>query len=270
MINLSFITPHSPISIPNIGKKNLPILKKTIDSFNKIKNKIIKNKIDTIIIISPHERNNPDIIINNHFQFDINFEKFGDYLSKINLNGDLSLSYRIKESAEPDFWPILQAKSKPDHGATIPLYLILSELNQKIKNFKAKIIIINTSAEKDLKYHFEFGQKISSFLMNNNNKIALISSAELSHCLTRNAPGGFLQKAISFDEKIIENIKKGPEGVENLLNIDPELSKEVKECGLRPISLMLGIINSLQYQPKTLSYQKELGIGYLTMDMELQ
>lgn len=269
MIVSAYITPHSPILIPNIGKKNTSILEKTTESLAEIKKELAEQKLDTIIIISPHKKDNTDISLNNHFDALINFEEFGDYFSKINLEGDMNLAYKIKEAVEPEYILNLEAEKRPDHGANIPLYMLLTENNQKIKEFKGKIIVINTSFNKDLKYHFEFGQKISSELMGNEKRIAIVASGELSHCLSRNTPGGFFQKANFFDDKTIENLKKGKEGVENILATDKKLALEAKECGLRPIAVILGIINSQEYNPETLSYQKDLGVGYLTMKMGL-
>lgn len=267
MIISAYITPHSPILIPNIGKQNSTVLEKTSESFNVIKKELLTQNLDTIIIISPHKKNNPDISLNNHFDILVNFEELGDYLSKINLEGDMSLAYKIKESLEPDFFLNLEADKKAEYGANIPLYLLLSENNQKLKDFKGKVLIINTSLEKDLSHHFEIGQKMYTELQKSEKRIALIASGELSHCLSRNAPGGFFQKANLFDDKTIENLKKGRDGMENILNGDPKLALEAKECGLRPIALMLGIISELQFSPETLSYQKDLGVGYLSMKM---
>jgi len=269
MIISSYIVPHSPILIPNIGKKNTSILEKTSESFNKIKKELAGQDLDTIIIISPHKKNNSDVSLNNHFDILVNFEEFGDYLSKIKLEGDMNLAYKIKEAVETDFSLTLEAEKKPDHGANIPLYLLLSENNQKLKDFKGKVLIINTSTQKDLSYHFELGQKIYKELQESEKRIAIITSGELSHCLTRNAPGGFFQKANLFDDKTIENLKKGKDGMENILNTDKKLAIEAKECGLRPIALMLGIISERQFSPETISYQKDLGVGYLTMNMGL-
>ncbi len=270
MIKLSYIIPHSPILIPNIGKNNTNIFNKTIESFKNIKQEIIDNNIDTIIIISPHKKNNETISINDHFSFNINFEEFGDYSDKIKVNGDLELSYIIKEELWPDFDINLLAETKPDYGINIPLFLLLSEENQRLKNFKGKIIIINTSTKFDCQHHFEVGKKISSVLQNSSHKIAVIASAELSHCLNYNAPGGFFQKAIMFDEKTIENLKKGKEANEEILKIDPKLALGAKECGLRPISLLLGILDNFpNYIGENMSYQKDLGVGCLTMKMKL-
>lgn len=266
MIISSYVTPHSPILIPNIGKKNTPMLEKTTEALGVIKKELAKQNIDTVIIISPHgQEKNKEVTINDHFEVFVNFEEFGDYSNKIFLESDLSLAYKLKEATEIDYTVELEATHRPDYGANIPLFLLLSENNQKIKEFKGKVLIINTSLDKDLKYHFELGKKLATELSSNEKRFAIIASAELSHCLTRNAPGGFFQKANLFDDKTIENLKKGKEGKENILNTDKKLALEAKECGLRPISLMLGIIDDLPYSPETLSYQKDLGIGYLTM-----
>lgn len=271
MIINSYITPHSPILIPNIGKKNHSILKKTTEALLEIKNKIKKEKIDTIIIFSPHSKNkNTEIEINSHFQQDLNFENFGDYFSRLSFAGDMSLAYKLKEINESEIKVKLYADYKVDYGAAIPLYLLLSEENRKIIPFKGKILVVNSSTSKDNKHHFDFGQKIGKYLEEENKRIVLIASAELSHCLNHRSPGGFYQKAESFDNKIIESIKKKQEGIQSLLSLNEKTIKESKECGLRPILMLLGTLSHRQYKPETLAYQKDLGIGYLSMDMNLQ
>ncbi len=270
MLISSYIVPHSPILISTIGKNNSAILKKTAESFKAIKSEIIKDKIDLIIIISPHKKNNSDININSHFELKLDFKEFGDYSSRLNIESDIRMSYLLKEAVEPDFYPSLIADHKADYGSAIPLYTLLSENNQKDINIKAKSLIINSSTEKDLNYHFEFGKKISELIESSDKRISLIASAELSHCLNYNAPGGFHQKAILFDEKTIEKIKKGKDNIEEFLSSDNKLAQEAKECGLRPIATLLGIINNREYSPKTLSYQKELGVGYLTMNINIK
>ncbi|PKM91663.1 AmmeMemoRadiSam system protein B [Candidatus Falkowbacteria bacterium HGW-Falkowbacteria-1] len=270
MITSAFITPHSPILIPNIGKKNTSILKRSSDALLEIKNKIKNEKIDTIIVFSPHnKRKNSEIEINSHFQYDLNFEKFGDYFSRLSFSGDIELAYKIKETVEKEIKTELYSDSKVDYGAAIPLYLLLSEENQKIISFKGKVLAINSSLQKNIEHHFNFGQKISELLNEENKNIILIASAELSHCLSHRAPGGFYQKAESFDNRVIESLKKNQEGVGDLLSINEKTRLEAKECGLRPVAMLLGAINKLNYQAETLSYQKDLGIGYLTMDMNL-
>lgn len=269
MIKSAYILPHSPVLIPNIGRKNSAILRKSSQALLKIRSEIIEDQIETIIIISPHRKNNQSISLNGHFSFNLDFEEFGDYLSRIKLPGDLETAYRIKEELWPDFDLELKAKRRGDYGSNIPLYLLFSENNQKIKDFPGKIVIINTSRQFDLSYHRILGQKIRPIIQASQRKIALIASAELSHCLNRNAPGGFFQKAVMFDEKIIESLKKGSAGGDDVVKTDPKLALGAKECGLRPISLLLGLLEGQASSGENRVYQKELGVGYLTMKMKL-
>jgi MEMO1 family protein len=266
MIKSAFITPHSPILIPNIGKKNRSVLQRTVEAFSKIKEKIKEDKIDTIIILSSGKENK-EIEINNHFQQDINFEKFGDYFSKISFSGDLELSYKIKEEASEEI--SLKANNKPNYRAAIPLYLLLSEENQRIMNFKGKVLIINSSWYKNLEDHYNFGKSISNLLEKEDKRIALIASAELSHSLTHRSPGGYYSKSEAFDNKLIELLKKKKEGLDSFFKLEEKNLEEIKECALRQTAMLSGIISDKEYKPETLSYQKDLGVGYLTMDMNI-
>lgn len=265
MIKSAFIAPHSPILIPNIGKKNRGILQRTVEAFDEIKEKIKEDRIDTVIIISSGKENK-EIEINNHFQQDINFEKFGDYFSKISFSGDIELSYKIKEEVEETS---LKANNKPNYKASVPLYLLLSEENQRIRTFNGKVLIVNSSWQKNIKDHYEFGKKISNLLEREDKRIALIASAELSHSLSYRSPGGFYHKSESFDNKIIELLKKKDEGLDSFFRLEEKNLNEIKECALRQLAILIGAISQKEYSPETLSYQKDLGIGYLTMDMNI-
>lgn len=50
----TFIVPHPPLIIPDIGMGKERKIQKTIDSYDKIAEKIFQIKPDTIIIITPH------------------------------------------------------------------------------------------------------------------------------------------------------------------------------------------------------------------------
>ena len=50
--------------------------------------------------------------------------------------------------------------------------------------------------------HFEFGKLLKKEIINCRKKIAVISSGDLSHRLTRNAPAGYSSKGKKFDKKI--------------------------------------------------------------------
>ena len=50
----SFMVPHPPLIIPEVGRGREEQIRKTIDSYNEIANQIEKLDPETIIISSPH------------------------------------------------------------------------------------------------------------------------------------------------------------------------------------------------------------------------
>ena len=50
----SFMVPHPPLIIPEVGRGNEEQIRKTIDSYNNIANQISELNPETIIISSPH------------------------------------------------------------------------------------------------------------------------------------------------------------------------------------------------------------------------
>ena len=51
--------------------------------------------------------------------------------------------------------------------------------------------------------------------------------------------------------------------------MDSKLIKDASECGLKSIAVLLGVLDSKKYEPEVMSYQADLGIGYLMMNFKL-
>ena len=115
--------------------------------------------------------------------------------------------------------------------------------------------------------NYDFGQDLAKFLEKQTKNIAVISSGDLSHCLTKNSPGGYSPKGKKFDNKIIEIISS--QVPENILNLDENLIKKAGECGLKTLTLLMGLISETNLKPQKLSYQDDFGVGYLTFEFNL-
>ena len=46
-------------------------------------------------------------------------------------------------------------------------------------------------------------------------------------------------------------------------------SSEAGECGLRSIVIMLGIVSTLDWKVKILSYEAPFGVGYLVAEVKI-
>ncbi len=260
-IVFSAFVPHPPLLVPNIGKENLKMLAKTEAAYGKLENALVKINPEIIVIISPHgsiQENN--FTINLSPKFTANFEDFGDFETKLNFKGEIQLSYKTREKLETTDPLQLITEKELDHGASIPLYMLTKNLP------KTKILPVNISGL-TLKDHFEFGKKLRHEFIYYNHTVAVISSGDLSHKLTASAPGGFSSKAKKFDNKLIELLQN--KQAEKIISLDSQSIKEAETCGLRSLSVLLGILSDIYHEPQQLSYEHPFGVGYLTMNYNL-
>lgn len=261
MIIFSAITPHPPVLIPAIGKENLASLKTTSKSFERLEEDLYASQAETIVIISPHGLLYPDAFtMNLGPKFEIKFENFGDFSTKFIIKGDVGLGHRIRESLETKAPLQMTSEKVLDHGCGVPLYL----LTHKLKGIK---VIPLYYSGLNLEAHFKFGQMLKREFLVNKERIAIIASGDLSHRLNKNAPAGYSPKAGKFDKRLIENLKN--KKTQNILATKEKLVNEVRECGLKSIVILLGILDGINYEPQILSYEAPFGVGYLTMNFKL-
>lgn len=257
MLSSAHIVPHSPILIPSIGKTNTVMVEKTAKAYQIIEDEIKEKEIDTLIVISPHgdvEKNS--FVVTTSPELNIDLSHFGDLSSSLKFKGNFVLAQKIKEHIKSIYNVQLSGKDKLDYGSGIPIFMLQDSL------VNTKIIIISVS-ELGLKENFEFGKLLKKEIDESNEKIAVIASGDLSHRLKKNTPE-YSPKGAKFDSKLIE-ILKGDNSAKNILDLDEKLIEEAKECGLKSIIMLLGIMNNINYEPDLLAYQTDLGIGYLTM-----
>lgn len=260
-IVFSAIVPHPPVLVPAIGKENIKRLKATIDAYEKLEHDLYVAQVDTLLIISPHGQLQPNSFTMNLCpEYNINFEEFGDFSSKLNIAGDIGLGYKIRENMETKAPLQLISQTKLDHGSAVPVYFLTKHLP------KIKIIPLYYSGL-DLNAHYEFGQLLKRELLVSKNRVAIIASGDLSHRLTKNAPAGYSAKGKKFDNKLIEYLSQ--DKVKKILSLNYEFIAEAGECGLKSIIILLGILQGIKYQPQLLSYEAPFGVGYLVMNFKI-
>ena len=170
---------------------------------------------------------------------------------------------QLFKEAKPD--SIIISSPHPDWGFNVPLYFLA-------KDFKGEIKTYLTGLEKPEFYFQEgknFHSKITRDPMSGSlERVALIASGDLSHCLKENGPYGFHPQGPKFDKTLIEFLKK--KDIKSFLKLD-EMFPEAGECGLRSFCFLLGILEAsgLEWQPNILSYEGPFGVGYLVANFRL-
>ncbi|MEK7073616.1 MAG: class III extradiol dioxygenase subunit B-like domain-containing protein [Patescibacteria group bacterium] len=260
MIVFSAIVPHSPLLLPDIGKTHVKKLAQTVAALADIEQRLYVTRPDTICVISPHGQVLGDAFgINLSAQYATSFKDFGDFKTAKTFRSDFLLIDRIQRSIRKDIPLALHSDETLDYGFGVPLHLLTEHLANPT-------IIPVTTSGLDLKAHFEFGKAMRDEMLNSNKRVAVIASADLAHSLTKDAPGGFSPRGAEFDAKIQELLAH--RNVPGLLQMDPTLCAEAKECGLRAILIALGLLDGIDYTARVLSYEGPLGIGYLVSHLQ--
>ena len=127
------------------------------------------------------------------------------------------------------------------------------------KGFSKKIVVVNIAAMPLLDL-YRYGMAIARVAGRLGRRAAVLASGDLSHRLTRGAPAGYSPKGREFDEKIILHLRDfDPEAI---VGMPGSLYEEAGECGLRPITMMLGALDGREVKSDVLSYEGPYGVGY--------
>ncbi len=172
---------------------------------------------------------------------------------------------------------IIISSPHPDWGVKVPLYFLVSA-DQEIEEHRtadnsalnignSKVLPVLTTSDSP-EQHFDWGKKVYSEIKNSNLKIALIASGDLSHSLKPDGPYGFHPDGPSFDDDLIESLKR--KDIDNILNLEKKYPM-AQECGLRSFCYILGILEEsrIGYSPEVLSYDNFFGVGYLVLDFKI-
>ena len=258
------LLPHSPLLIPEIGRANYDFLAKTTSAYEQIAAEFKERAVNTIIIISPHAATQPDsFVLNVAPEMIIDLKDFGFIPAKTAWSGDALLADQITSALRPDFPLQLISEEILDHGSAIPAYLL--------RNFlpNLKIIIIAPANDLDLETQLNFGQKLRAVIAQSDKNIALIASGDLSHRLKKKSPGGYSPKGAKFDNKLIEYLSDPLTAQDNILKMDLKLIADAGECGLKSLTILLGVIADRPWQSDVLAYQTDFGVGYLSLNFKI-
>jgi len=175
----TYIVPHPPLIIPDIGKGKERSIRKTLDSYHKIAKDIAILKPNTIIISSPHSTLYAD-----YFHISPKDEAYGDFSAfgadevAIEVKYDHDLRLDIINACKLNGIPAGMLGEKDatlDHGTLIPLYFI----SRYFSDFK--IIRISPSGLPMID-HYNLGKLINETIPNDMN-VVWVASGDLSHKL---------------------------------------------------------------------------------------
>jgi AmmeMemoRadiSam system protein A/AmmeMemoRadiSam system protein B len=251
----TYMVPHPPLIIPEIGKGGENQIKKTTESYETVAKEISEIKPDTIIISSPHT-----IMYGDYFHITNTNKVSGDF-SNFNASNisfeeeqDIELIEEIENVSKKYNFPAGRTKDiELDHGTMIPLYFIRKYYKE------GKIIVLGPSGL-PLIDNYMMGIIIKEAVNNLNKKVVYIASGDLSHKLQTYGPYGFCNEGVEYDKKIMEVCSNT--NFNELLNFEESFLDKAAECGHRSFTIMAGTLDGLNVKAKYLSHEDITGVGY--------
>ncbi|MBI5728488.1 MAG: AmmeMemoRadiSam system protein B [Candidatus Magasanikbacteria bacterium] len=255
-LTFAAMTPHPPILIPTIGNEQIENLANTKKAMELLEQELYIAKPQIIFIISPHSGIFPNaFVVNANTHFVSSFEEFGDLATKKTWHGAPEIAAKMSHKAKLSHLPLQQiSQERIDHGASVALYYLTNHTPD------VRVLPLGYSSL-DQGAHLAFGELLKDIIMDEERRVAVIASGDLSHCLTTESPAGFRPAGKKFDETLIRHLTK--KNVQGLIDLDQTLTKEAEECGYRSLLILLGILKDMPFRFQKYSYECPFGVGYL-------
>ncbi|KAA0205514.1 AmmeMemoRadiSam system protein B [Candidatus Uhrbacteria bacterium] len=262
MIVSAAIVPHTPLLAETVGKEHREKLTQTIRAMTELAQALYLAKPDTLVMISPHAPMYPDAFSGNVApMFKAGLKEFGDHGTVIPIKANFLLLDHIHRHMRDHGIPFtLSSSEELDYGFTIPL-LFLTNTLPGVKLVPLAVSMLDAQA------HYTFGQELKNVIHAENNRVAVIASADLSHHSNTQSPDGYLPEGEAFDRFIREKaaVLDGP----GLLAADPGMIEKAGQSGYKPIVVLAGCLENMNLNTKELSYEAPFGVGLMTMRYDL-
>lgn len=253
----TYIVPHPPLIVPEVGKGQEDKISETIKAYHDIAREISDKKPETVVIITPHSIMYQDYIhISPGEKAFGNLNQFGDYKTSIEVSYDSELTAKLEELAGQKQIPAgtLGERDKAlDHGTMVPLHF----LKQYSEDFK--IVRISVSGLTPLE-HYRFGKCIKEAVEKLDKRVAIIASGDLSHRLRDDGPYSYAEEGPLFDRKVTEYMEDAD--FISFLSFEEGFCEAAGECGLRSFIIMAGALDGKAVEGNLLSYEGPFGVGY--------
>lgn len=251
----SYMVPHPPLIIPEVGKGGEDQIKKTTNNYEIVAKEISELKPDTIIISSPHTSMYSDYFhITKGSKVEGDLSNFGAPQISFKELLDEELIDEIESVSKKHKFPAGRTTEvELDHGTIIPLYFIRKYYKE------GKIVVLGLSGL-PLIDNYKMGTIIKEAVNNLNKKVIFIASGDLSHKLQPYGPYGFAPEGPEYDKRIMEVCSTT--NFQELLNFDESFLDKAAECGHRSFTIMAGTYNEMNVEATYLSHEDVTGVGY--------
>lgn len=257
MIQGTFMVPHPPLIVPEVGRGEEQKIQDTIDAYHEVGRRIGGLQPETIVLLSPHQVMYADyfhISPGNGAAGDLG--QFGAGQVRFEVRYDREFVENLCKLADAGDLPAGTAGERErrlDHGTMVPLYFV----NQYWKDYQLVRVGLSGLPLTD---HYELGRRIRETAEVLDRRIVIIASGDLSHRLKADGPYGYQKEGPEYDRRIMQVMESGDFG--ELLEFSEDFCEKAGECGHRSFTVMAGALDRMEVEAQRLSYEGPFGVGY--------
>ena len=253
----SYMVPHPPMIIPQVGRGSEQQIQKTVQAYEAVASRIAELRPETIIITSPHALLYADYFhISPGKQASGNFGRFRAPDVRFSETYDTELVKKICALADRSGFPagtLGNREPELDHGTMVPLYFI----EKYYQDFR---LVRTGLSGLSLADHYTFGRLLQQAVNETGRKAVLIASGDLSHKLQAYGPYGFAEEGPEYDARIMDAAGRAAFG--EMLEFDETFCDKAAECGHRSFVIMAGALDGLSVEARVYSHEDVTGVGY--------
>ncbi len=257
MIQGTFMVPHPPLIVPEVGRGEEQKIQDTIDAYHEVGRRIGGLQPETIVLLSPHQ-----IMYADYFHISPGNGAVGD-LGQFGA-GQVQFEVRYDREFVENLCKLADAGDLPagtagererrlDHGTMVPLYFV----NQYWKDYQLVRVGLSGLPLTD---HYELGRRIRETAEVLDRRIVIIASGDLSHRLKADGPYGYRKEGPEYDRRIMQVMESSDFG--ELLEFSEDFCDKAGECGHRSFTVMAGALDRMEVEAQRLSYEGPFGVGY--------
>ena len=256
-IDKTYVVPHPPLIVPQVGRGQELKIQKTIDAYNEIAKRIAAQAPETIVVITPHSVMYGDYIhISPGIGASGDFCCFGAKQSSFYKDYDTRFASMLSGWAAEDgvaAGTLGEKNPALDHATLVPLYFI----DKYYTDYKLVRISLSGLSYLD---HYKLGQCIEKTAEDLGRKTIIVASGDLSHRLTSDGPYEYAKEGPEFDNKVTDALREAD--FLKLMQMDENFCEAAGECGLRSFVMMAGALDGRSVKADFLSYEGPFGVGY--------
>ena len=252
----SALLPHPPIIVPEVGRGGELGAKPTVDGVLEIMNRVSSDIPDRLLLMSPHQPYaDGALFINSAKTASGSFAAFNAPNVSIDTTTPTEDTDSLAKFMKSSGIPVTVGSAcdlSRDQGSMVPLYFMQKQIDRL-----PPTVLMNVSGLGS-ELAFKVGELLASF--NDGRRWALIASGDLSHRLVQGAPAGYSPSGAVFDKTVVDAVRHCD--MDAIRSLSAKTIFEAGECGLCPLSAMIGLCSASGDRIDLLSYEGPFGVGY--------